>query len=93
LTFEPKYEKLLDNDNIRRWYENIKAGSKITADVYLRTLGLFCELNNTTTDEIIKKAEVTPKKFKNEFMDFVRRLEKENKAGSYIVRFKKTLRS
>lgn len=31
--------------------------------------------------------------FRDNFLDFVRRLEKEGKAGSYIVRYKKVLRS
>jgi len=93
MTFEPKHKYLLENENVRRWYENIKAGSKITADVYLRTLGLYCEINNTNPQEILNKASRDPKKFKNDFMDFVRSQEKQGKAGSYIVRFKKTLRS
>ena len=41
----------------------------------------------------MNKASRDPKKFKNDFIDFVRLLENQGKAGSYIVRFKKTLRS
>ncbi|MGC8663924.1 MAG: site-specific integrase, partial [Thermoplasmata archaeon] len=93
MTFEPKYRILLENNSVRRWYENVSAGSKITADVYLRTLGLFCELNNTDPGKIVNDAKENPRKFKENFMDFVRSLEKQGKAGSYIVRFKKTLKS
>ncbi|MGC9074081.1 MAG: site-specific integrase, partial [Caldisericum sp.] len=93
MTFEPKYRILLESNSVKRWYENVSAGSKITADVYLRTLGLFCELNNTEPEKIIKLAKDDPREFKNKFMDFVRSLEKQGKAGSYIVRFKKTLKS
>jgi integrase len=93
MTFEPKYRILLENNSVRRWYENAGAGSKITADVYLRTLGLFCELNNTDPQKIVNMAKESPRKFKEDFMDFVRSLEKQGKAGSYIVRFKKTLKS
>ncbi len=39
-----KYSKMLEDDDVRRWYENLAAKSKITANVYLRTLGLFYEL-------------------------------------------------
>ncbi|MGC8995791.1 MAG: site-specific integrase, partial [Thermoplasmata archaeon] len=78
---------------MKRWYENVSAGSKITADVYLRTLGLYCQLNKTDPEEIISIASKNPKGFKEGFMDFVRLLEKQGKAGSYIVRFKKTLKS
>ena len=91
MTFDSKYENLLKNSDVKRWHENVNAGSAITGEVYLRTLGLYCRLRNTTPGEIIKDAKEG--KLKNDFMDFVRRLEKEGKAGSYIVRFKKVLSS
>lgn len=86
-----KYGNLLLDDTVRRWHENLNAKSMITAEVYLRTLGLFCELNNTDPREIIKNGK--SKEFKESFSDFVRKLEREGKAGSYIVRFKKVLKS
>jgi len=76
MAFEPKHTVLLNNYYVRRWYENIGAGSRITADVYLRTLGLYCQLNKTDPDEIIGLASKNPKRFKEEFMDFMRSLEK-----------------
>ncbi len=93
MTFQPKHKDLLENEDVKRWYENIKAGSNITADVYLRTLGLYCELNNIDPEEIIDMAKNNPKEFKNKFMDFLRSLENQGKAGSYIARFKRVLRS
>jgi hypothetical protein len=84
MSFIPKYGKLLEDENVKRWYENTKAGSKITADVYLRTLGLYCEINNMTPEEILKKAN-NPKKFKNEFMDFVRSLEIKEKQDHILL--------
>ena len=89
--YKEKYKILLGNRDVRRWNENVSAGSVITGEVYLRTLGLYCELQNTDPKRIIEDAKEG--KLKNEFMDFVRRLEKEGKAGSYIVRFKKVLSS
>ena len=77
--------------DVKRWFDNLAAKSIITASVYLRTLGLYCELNKTNPKDIIKLAET--KVFRDNFMDFVRRLEKEGKAGSYIARFKKVLHS
>ncbi len=93
MTFQPKHKDLLENEDVKRWYENIKAGSNITADVYLRTLGLYCELNNIDPEEIINLAKNNPKEFKNKFMDFLRSLENQGKAGSYIARFKRVIRS
>jgi len=63
----------------------------VTAMVYLRTLGLYCELNKNDPKAILKDAGT--KAFRDGFIDFVRSLEKEGKAGSYVVRFKKVLHS
>lgn len=38
-----KYKHLLDEDQqIRRWYDNVSRGSKVTPDVYIRRLGSIC---------------------------------------------------
>jgi len=91
MTKTAKYGKLLLDDTVRRWHENLYAKSMITAEVYLRTLGLYCELNLTDPQEIVKNGKT--KEFKESFGDFVRKFEREGKAGSYIVRYKKVLKS
>jgi len=68
-----EYSKMLEDDDVRRWYENLAAKSKITANVYLRTLGLFCELNRTDPEALLKTAKT--KAFRDNFLDFVRELE------------------
>jgi len=85
------YQELLKDPELKNWNENIKAGSIITGDVYLRTLGLYCKLNNTDPRKILEDAKEG--KLKKDFMVFVRKLENEGKAGSYIVRFKKVISS
>ena len=91
MTFKAKYEELLKNKEIRRWFDNLRAKSYLTATVYLRGIGYYCELNGLTPFAIIEDAKT--EKLRNDFMDFVRRLEKEGKAGSYIARYKKVIRS
>ena len=86
-----KYASLLNDPDVRRWFENLKSRSIITATVYLRSLGLYCELNQILPQQILAAADT--KKFRDEFTDFVRKFESEGKAGSYIVRFKKVLNS
>ena len=91
MTRRAKYLHLLENDKVRRWYENLNARSYLTASTWLRTLGYYCELEDTTPDRLLsdmKRAE-----FRDKFADFVRKMEKEGKAGSYIIRYKKVLRS
>lgn len=86
-----KYAQLMNDASVRRWFENLRSRSIITATVYLRNLGLYCELNHTSPKEILEVS--TSRKFKDDFTDFVRKLESEGKAGSYVVRFKKVLNS
>ena len=93
MTMQPKYRELLLDEDVRRWFENLKAKSVLTATVALRNLGHYCEITGTTPDEILKKARANEKDFRYEFADFVRKLEKEGKAGSYIARFKKVILS
>jgi hypothetical protein len=40
----------LAEDEVRRWFDNSAARSYVTANVYLRSLGLYCELNGTNPD-------------------------------------------
>ncbi|QRF76211.1 site-specific tyrosine recombinase XerC [Thermoplasmatales archaeon] len=82
---------MLENEEISRWFSNLKAKSYLTATVYLRGLGYYCVLTGTTPGSIIQ--DVKSGKLRNDFMDFVRKMEREGKAGSYIARYKKVLRS
>ena len=93
MTMQPKYQELLLDEDVRRWFENLRAKSVLTATVALRNLGHYCELTETTPKEILKKAKSKEKDFRYEFTDFVRKMEKEGKAGSYIARFKKVILS
>jgi len=86
-----KYVHLLKDRDVKRWFDNLAAKSKITATIYLRTLGLYCEINETDPKTIIKVAKT--KSFRDSFIDFIRKMESEGKAGSYLVRFKKVLNS
>ncbi|MEM3765492.1 MAG: site-specific integrase [Candidatus Bathyarchaeia archaeon] len=86
-----KYAHLLNDADVKRWFENLAAKSIVTATVYLRTLGFYCELNKTDPKAILKVAGT--KAFRDDFTDFIRRMEREGKAGSYLSRFKKVLNS
>jgi site-specific recombinase XerD len=77
-----KYARLLEDKEIRCWYENIARGSRITADVYLRRLGRFCKVWKITPKEVINKDE---NDIYNLLLDLVSKLEQEGKAGSYIA--------
>jgi site-specific recombinase XerC len=82
---------LLKDKEISRWFENLSAKSYLTATVYLRGLGYYCELTRSTPYTVLEDANSG--KLRGDFMDFVRKMEREGKVGSYIARYKKVLRS
>lgn len=86
-----KYAQLLNDKDVKRWFDNLAAKSIVTATVYLRTLGYYCDLNGTDPKAILKVAKT--KAFRDGFTDFIRRMEEEGKAGSYLSKFKKALNS
>ena len=93
MTYVAKYENMLQDQDVRRWFDNLRAKSILTATVYLRTLGYYCELTHETPHKIVTDAKDNPIEFRNRFSDFIRELERKGKAGSYLARFKRVLRS
>ena len=87
---QPKYAYLLEDHDVRRWYENTARGSRITADVCLRRLGSFCESNKTTPATFVTLPE---RELHNMLMDYVSSAEKKGYAGNYISSTIKALKS
>jgi hypothetical protein len=85
-----KYAYLLENADVRRWYENVSRGSKVTADVRLRRLGNFCESHDISPHELVSLKD---RELRNLLMDYVTSAEKKGHAGSYINSTLKALRS
>ena len=80
-----RHKKLLENERVRRWYENLQARSNLTADIYLRNLGLWLEWTGLNPDNVIEMARGQLEDFKGRILDQVRNMEKEGKQGSYIA--------
>lgn len=85
-----KYAYLLEDEDVRRWYENTARGSLISADVCLRRLGSFCEQNKIKP---IKFAALSERELHNLLMDYVSSEEKKGHAGNYINSTMKALKS
>jgi hypothetical protein len=85
-----KYAYLMENPDVRRWFENTARGSRITADVCLRRLGSFCESNKITPN---KFAYLPERELHNILMDYVSAAEKKGYAGNYINSTLKALKS
>ena len=87
-----KHKMLLQDLDVKRWYNNNTRGSKITADVRLRRLGNFCKRNNMTPKDIIRIGKSDIGKLDDILLDFVTNLEKQY-APSYIADILKSVKS
>ncbi len=83
-----KYEYLLEDEDLRRWFDNI--GSNVTSDVYLRRLGGYCEKEGLTPKELLnlEKNEIF-----NKLLDLKSEMERDNHAGSYTKSILKAIKS
>ena len=84
-----KHRHLLEDKTLKRWHDNLARGSVITADVYLRRLGAFCEENRLTPHAL---ASMSTRKIEDLLMDYVTAHEKKF-AGSYLQTTVKVLKS
>lgn len=82
-------EQLKDPD-IERWYRNVARGAQVTADVYIRRLGAFCEETRVKPGEI---TEMPEPKLRDLLLDYVTAEEKKGHAGSYIRSTLKAVKS
>ena len=73
-----------------RWYRNVQRGSEVTADVYLRRLGGFCNQNGLEPKHL---PSIDEKRLSDLLLDNVTRLESEGYAGSYIKSIVKAVKS
>ena len=79
----PASRELLENPDVRRWYENLARGSASNADVNLRRLAAFSSAVRKRPDDLVRLNE---KSLHDLLLDFVAREERRNVAGSYVMR-------
>jgi len=61
------------------WHENVARGSRITADVYARSLRLFCHLSGHDPPSLLRTNEA---QLHSTLLEFVTAEEKRKQAGS-----------
>jgi len=89
MTRKGVHRKLLEDEDISRWYSNVARGSRVTADVYLRRLGNFCGRFNVTPKGIASMGE---DELYNLMLDAITTLEADY-SGSYILSIVKAMKS
>lgn len=83
----------MQDEDVRRWYENLCRGSKLTASVRLRRLNLFCIQYKTTPKKLVSIGKEDTKKLEDLLHDHVAYLESKQYAPSYIDDIPKAVRS
>ena len=66
-----KHRHLLEDPDIRRWYNNLTRGSIVTAEERLRRLGRFCQATEHTPHSLIELKRSSPDDFDRFILDFV----------------------
>jgi len=90
---KPATKDLLNDENVRRWYDNTSRGSKLNADIRLRRLNLFCYRTDTTPIKLVKIGRKDVIKIENMLLDHVSWLESQNYAPNYIEGILKSIKS
>ena len=85
-----KLEEILQDKDVRRWYDNVRRGAITTADVYGRRLRAFCEMVNKDPQQL---AKMTESELYLLLLDFVTEEEKKGRTGSYIETTVKSAKS
>jgi hypothetical protein len=88
-----KKSRLLKDPDFARWHANLSRGSSITADVYTRRLGLFCEQNNLTPQELVVLGKESRKQVEDLIEDHITRMESESKSPGYVEGVLKAVKS
>src|SRR5574340_749091 len=83
-TKSQKKDSLLENKDIKRWYDNLARSSGVTAEVRLRKLGRFCENNKITPKKLIELGLQDPRAVADLLEDTITTMEKQKHAPQYI---------
>ncbi len=85
-----KYEKLMENRDLERWYNETSRSSRITADTYLRRLGSFSETAKVEPSALLELKEIA---ITDLISDYITMSEKKGLSGAYIQSTVKAVKS
>ncbi len=84
---------LLEDEDVRRWHENLARGSPVTADENIRVLYRYLRRFGMTPRELSDRAKVNRRAVEDQLQDFIGDLEREGKAPQYILNYVKAVKS
>lgn len=83
-SIKSKRERLLCNQNVKRWYDNTARSSMNTAETRLRKLGIFCEAHDMTPMELVELGTKDVRAVSDLLQDHITQMEEQGKAPQYI---------
>jgi hypothetical protein len=87
------WRKLLEDDDVRRWHENLARGSQATAVERARVLYRFLQAHDMTPRALVDLARRDRRRVEDVLSDFVGALLKEGKSPGYVENYLKAVRS
>ena len=84
---------LLNDPDVKRWYNNAKEGSQTTADTSIRRLGLFCEFVRKSPKELLELNEKERNDLLVDFVSNFRNHGNRERSGTYLQAMVKPVRS
>ncbi|HEV2231320.1 MAG TPA: hypothetical protein VGS18_03975, partial [Thermoplasmata archaeon] len=88
-----RHKTLLSNPLVRSWWEARSLRSRLSADQYLRQLGLLLERTGLSPAEVIAIAKKEPDRLRDILVRDAAKLKRDGKLDSYVSKFFEGLRS
>lgn len=80
------HRPLLTDEKVRTWYDENALGSKLTAEVNLRRLGLFCHVVKLTPAELVKMGRAHPDRLRAVLIRYAKGLLGDGNLASYVAK-------
>ena len=79
-----RLSRMLANPDVKRWHDNLARSSKITAEVWVRMLGRFCERHHMTPMQLGELAIRDARTAADLLEDHVSAMESEGRSPGYV---------
>jgi hypothetical protein len=92
-TAKNKKTDLLKDTDLKRWFDNLARGSRLTAEVRLRRIANFCKIHDITPKDLAKLAQRDLRAVTDLIQDHITWMEEKNYSPGYIENTIKSVKS
>lgn len=87
------WESLLQDTEVRRWFQGLALGSKTTAEERTRVLYRYCLALKCTPASLVEKGRTNRRGVEDDLQDFVAKMHLEGKSPGYAENYVKAVKS